>query len=173
MNDNLRQTANEILTQISNLTAKLGDKNYAMPLETLSGNSIGKHVRHILEFFGSLVDGYAERTVNYDKRKRDEELETSCDAAVAAIKRIHYALAADTRMMITLTGSYEQDQEESYKVITTFYRELVYNIEHAIHHMAIIRIAVKIEFPYLSLPPGFGIAYSTLKHQEKSKACAQ
>ena len=45
--------------------------------------------------------------------------------------------------------------------------ELVYNIEHAVHHMAIIRIAVQHEFPDLALDDEFGYATSTLKYLRK------
>jgi hypothetical protein len=60
--------------------------------------------------------------------------------------------------------------EEEILVNTSIERELIYNIEHAIHHMAIIQIAVKHYFKYIDLNKNFGIAYATIKHHEK---CAQ
>jgi hypothetical protein len=44
-------------------------------------------------------------------------------------------------------------------------RELLYNLEHAIHHMALIQVAVRQAFPALTLPAHFGVAYSTVQHQ--------
>ncbi len=44
-------------------------------------------------------------------------------------------------------------------------RELLYNIEHAVHHMALIQVAVTNAFPSIELPPHFGVAYSTVQHQ--------
>ena len=39
------------------------------------------------------------------------------------------------------------------------------NVEHAIHHMALIQVAVKNAFGHIELPPHFGVAYSTVQHQ--------
>ena len=52
---------------------------------------------------------------------------------------------------------------------TNYYRELAYNLEHTIHHMALIRVGIA-EVSSLSVPENFGVAYSTLKFRER---CAQ
>ncbi|MFX8938071.1 hypothetical protein ABTN00_20695, partial [Acinetobacter baumannii] len=39
-------------------------------------------------------------------------------------------------------------------VATNYYRELIYNIEHAVHHMALIRVAIITE-TNISLPNSF------------------
>ena len=62
------------------------------------------------------------------------------------------------------TGSYSPDSDEMFLVRTNAEREIVYNIEHAIHHMAIIRIALQHDIPDLELESDFGYAFSTLKH---------
>jgi len=55
---------------------------------------------------------------------------------------------------------------------SSYFRELQYNIEHAIHHMAIIKIAIGACFTEVELPANFGVAYSTVRYQ-KQLACAQ
>ena len=44
-------------------------------------------------------------------------------------------------------------------------RELVYLIEHSIHHYAIIAIALRNEFGHVKIPADFGVAYSTSRHK--------
>ena len=58
-------TGNAILNQLMQLSQQLSDSEYSAELGLLHGNSIGKHVRHVLEFFDILVvltgktcDGY-------------------------------------------------------------------------------------------------------------------
>ncbi|MDX1476670.1 MAG: hypothetical protein R3301_03155 [Saprospiraceae bacterium] len=50
-------------------------------------------------------------------------------------------------------------------------RELIYNIEHTIHHLAIIKIGLAIIAPDIPLPAHFGVAPSTVKY--KQGICAQ
>jgi hypothetical protein len=45
---------------------------------------------------------------------------------------------------------------------STYYRELMHNLDHAIHHMAMIRVGLT-TMPGITLPEDFGVAYSTLK----------
>ena len=52
---------------------------------------------------------------------------------------------------------------------TNYYRELMYNLEHSVHHMALIRVGLK-EFSAWHIVENFGIASSTIRHK---KQCAQ
>ena len=52
---------------------------------------------------------------------------------------------------------------------SNYYREVMYNLEHAIHHHALIKVAI-IHFTDLDLPDSFGVAPSTMEYR---KACAQ
>ena len=72
--------------------------------------------------------------------------------------------------MIDMKVCYSRDGDEAVELTTSLKRELIYNIEHAVHHMAIIKIAIKESLPHIALPEDFGIAYSTIKYQ---KECAQ
>ncbi len=42
-----------------------------------------------------------------------------------------------------------RESDKIFTVPTNFEREMVYNIEHAIHHMAIIRIALQHEYIHI------------------------
>jgi hypothetical protein len=49
-------------------------------------------------------------------------------------------------------------------VTTTYFREIVYNIEHTIHHLALIKVAL-IELKLSLVDNNFGMAYSTIKYK--------
>jgi len=127
-------------------------------------SSIGQHVRHTIELFQSLINGYEAGVVNYDNRKRDVTIET--DKAVA-IKMMHYILEAINRpsKKIVLEAGFGEDSD-GILIESNFDRELAYNLEHAIHHMALIRVGIN-ELTNIIVPEKFGVAPSTIKHREE------
>jgi hypothetical protein len=50
-------------------------------------------------------------------------------------------------------------------VSTNYYREVIYNLEHTIHHMALIRVGIN-ELGNIDLPKDFGVAPSTIKYKQ-------
>lgn len=165
-NTNLR-----VLNQLKSLAHHLKNEDYTRALDLLGGNSIGKHYRHIIEFYQCLLG--TQGIVNYDKRNRSLDLENNTDFAVEIIDTI---IAALVNKPIVDDCFYEADFSnnggENIKVKTSFSRELAYNIEHTIHHMAIIQIVVRYYFPQIILEEGFGVAASTLRYQHQT-SCAQ
>ena len=165
----LKETGGEILNQLVELTRQLSDEAYSAELDLLNGNTIGKHVRHVVEFFDILVSGAGEGLINYDKRKHEPLYEIDTDAAHSKLMYLIEKLEdLGSKESLILELSYSGQGEETVKISTSLERELAYNIEHAIHHMAIIKIAIKTVFPNTVLPQNFGIAYSTIRYQ-KSK----
>ncbi len=153
----------EMLQQLSAVSLQLEEDDYAKPLDLLSGNSIGKHIRHVYELYDELLIGLNSSTVNYDARKRNLQIErdpifASNFAATLAEKLVN--LKDDG--IIQLKGSYGQTADVTVK--TSIGRELAYNIEHSIHHMAIIQICLKHHFSYVKLDENFGVAFSTQIH---------
>ena len=163
----LKSVSTDILTQLAGVISQLSDADYAHPLTVLSGNTIGKHVRHVLEFYELLIDNTQTRRLNYDQRQRDIRLELDSQEALKRIKSIDSAV-----QLLDLTDTFQLSADlsvggtgGSVQIPSSFARELLYNIEHAIHHMALIQIAIKNNFPLVILPLHFGVAYSTAEHQ--------
>jgi hypothetical protein len=44
-------------------------------------------------------------------------------------------------------------------------RELLYAYDHAVHHLAIIKLGIKAEIPDVEIDSNIGVAASTLRHQ--------
>jgi uncharacterized damage-inducible protein DinB len=163
--ETLKHASIRIFDQLAVLAEKLSDDQYAMPLNVLQDNSIGKHYRHILEFYGVLIKGFRNGRVNYDSRRHDPELEISRTRCLEEIKKLKKQFDEPVwQEPLELSGSYSMESDEQFSVSTNAERELVYNIEHAIHHMAIIRIAVVHELPGIEVQDEFGYATSTLKY---------
>lgn len=165
----LKNTSHLILNQILDLTTQLSDSEYTAKLDLLNGNTIGKHVRHVIEFFDLLMNGCAEGIINYDRRNHELLYETDTRAAFSKLKSLADCIEdISFGKDIILEVSYANTDNETVKIKSSIERELAYNIEHAIHHMAIIEIAVQTIFPKISLPDNFGVAFSTIRYQ-KSK----
>lgn len=164
----LQQAVNTIFVQLAGTLHQLSQQEYARPCQTLSNNTIGQHVRHIIELFQCLEKGYEEGIVNYEKRKRDTLLETDRDLAVRLLLEIHGGLSKSNKTL-TLEASYDEHSAEVINIDTNYFREVAYNLEHTIHHMALIRVGIR-EVSVISLPDDFGVASSTVKYR---KQCAQ
>jgi len=154
------------MRQLADVIGQLTDHDYARPLSVLSGNTIGKHVRHILEFYELLVNSARTGLLNYDQRQRDLRLEVNPDEAIRRIGSIDRSVQRlDLNQYLRLEADLSVAGAETIQIPSSFARELLYNVEHAIHHMALIQVAVMNAFPDVDLPPHFGVAYSTVQHQ--------
>lgn len=161
----------EILSQLINLLEQMRDEEYVQPLEVISQNTIGKHVRHIVEFYEEMLKGIDTGTINYDARSRNLELETDKKLVIYTLNNINSKLFTSfLDKSLKLACAFDLN-EEIQLIDTTLKREIAYNIEHTIHHFAIIKIAINTNFEDISLPDNFGVAYSTIKHQQV--ICAQ
>lgn len=155
----------EVLNDLDNLLMQLDENEYVRPLDVFSGSSMGQHVRHILEFFQCLTAGIAQGEIDYDTRKRDRQIESSPVYARQVLQQIKLVInLLNPDQPLLLRQMYTP--ESTLQVSTNVGRELVYNIEHAIHHMAMLRIGVKLYHPQVQLPIHFGVAYSTILHQQ-------
>ncbi len=146
---------------------------YHTPLDLLSGSTIGQHTRHIIEFYTCLIDQYREGSIsiiNYAGRRRDYLIESQPEYALQCVENICNRLNDLDESHPCLLDCTEHG-EAGMMVNSTIGRELIYNIEHTIHHLAIIKIALKSVFPSIELPSHFGVAPSTIRHRQE--ACAQ
>jgi hypothetical protein len=163
----LQDVSIEILSQLIDMTKQFSKEEYTRSLDLLSANSVGRHLRHILEFYDLAVRAGNTGKLNYDKRERNLILENDPREAVSKMKELIMLMRMMKEdMVLKLEASYSADASNDVRITTTFYRELLYNVEHAVHHMAIMAIAVKIDFKHISLSENFGIAYSTVKHKQ-------
>ncbi|WP_276368031.1 DinB family protein [Chryseolinea sp. H1M3-3] len=165
---NLTEACSNILSQLAYLVEQIREDDFVKPAETLSHSTIGQHLRHTLEFFMCFEHGFDEGLINYDKRAHDKLIESDKYLALATIERISDFVNNVCDKSLKLEVGYDLKNESFVTIDTTATRELVYNIEHAVHHMAIMKIGIKEIAPYIQLAPDFGIAASTIRYKENS-----
>ena len=153
------------LHELAGLLLKLSHEDYTGACHELSGATIGEHTRHIIEMFQCLDSQYPTAKINYDLRKRDYAIQNNTISALKAIETILNQLDKtnkDLELQQTIEG-------EEIRISTNYYRELVYNLEHCIHHQALIKVAV-LQLKHLSIDDNFGVARSTIEYRQQ---CAQ
>ena len=164
---NLTKACSNILSQLTDLVHQIRESDFVKPAETLSYSTVGQHLRHTLEFFMCFEHGFEKGLINYDKRAHDKLIESDKYLALAAIGRISEFISNVGDKPLKLEVGYDLEKETFLTIDTTATRELVYNIEHAVHHMAIMKIGIREIAAYVELSPDFGIAASTIRYKER------
>ena len=151
----------EQLKSLTNLLLLLNDRQYNQKIIFLSNASIGGHTRHIVELLKCVTDGYNLGKVDYINRVRDLSLETNKMLAAQELTNMINEVTQPDKLIELVT---EDDEDGQINVVrTTYFREIVYNTEHAIHHLALIRVALR-EMKLDIVDDNFGMAYSTVKY---------
>lgn len=158
-----------ILSQGEDLLRALSSENYARRVPLAFNASIGGHYRHCLDHFTSFLRGLDADEVDYDHRERDPRIESQPDFALARTQQIRAQLerlplgALDAPARARCEVSYAHG--DSPVTGSTFGREMVYAIAHAIHHYALISVMARLMD--VTLPEHFGVAPSTMAHKAK------
>jgi hypothetical protein len=150
------------LNELSDLVSKLSDGEYCTPCYDLSNATIGEHTRHIIEIFQCLENQYENGIVNYDNRKRDHLIQTNSAFANDCIAAILNQIEKPNK---NLQLQQIVDAEELL-IETNYHRELLYNLEHCIHHQALIKVAI-IQNATIAVDENFGVARSTIEYRNQ------
>lgn len=163
----LNTVGSQVLNQLAAVVRQLTTEDFSKPASVLNQATLGQHVRHTLEFFQCLESGLPARWVNYDDREHNEFVQADPELALGVIDRLtRFVEQQEGNVAVKLQVSYDRSGESAQVVDSNYLRELIYTIEHAVHHMALIKIGLKEVAPYVRVPEDFGIAVSTLRHQQ-------
>ena len=159
--ESIRQSLDELIY----LLDQLSDQDYSKSCQALSNATIGEHTRHILEMFQCLEQSYDSGILNYDNRQRNKQIQTETEFAKKCIIQIKKELKSENKTIYL-----EQFIDGlSMRIQSNYYRELLYNLEHCVHHQALIKVAV-LQFENIIIDENFGVARSTIAYR---KQCVQ
>ena len=171
----VNQTAVTVLEDALLYLDRIAPSQYLQKLEVLFDASIGAHTRHFVEFFQCLVEQIEApgNLIDYSKRQRDQQIETDPLFAAACVRRIQEQLInLNDEQSYQLECSDHLPGDDCLSVPTNLARELMYNIEHTIHHLAIIKIGIQAIEQQIDIPEHFGVAPSTIQHRNHT-SCVQ
>jgi len=161
----LIQAIHHSLDELIALLAQLSDEEYTNRCSELSNATIGEHTRHIIEMFQCLEDHYDSGLVNYDNRGRNILIQTSTGFASQKMTEIKTNLGRPDKI-IRLQQFIDGNE---INIESNYTRELLYNLEHCIHHQALIKVAL-LQCAHISIDDNFGVARSTIEYRNQ---CAQ
>lgn len=156
---------NNSLNELIDLLRQLSDSDYSNQCPALSNATIGEHTRHIIEMFQCLENFYDSGLVNYDKRERNIQIQTDTEFAIKNIVGIQESLHKENKniqLQQIIDG-------EEILIESNYFRELLYNLEHCIHHQALIKVAI-LQCENVLIDANFGVARSTIEYRNQ---CAQ
>src|SRR5215471_13304343 len=172
--EELVQSVVEALAQGELLLTEVSDEDYTRKVALAFNASIGGHYRHCLDHFRSLLDSALEGHLNYDHRERGTLVEHDRFAALNATQELREGYERlDPELLlrtlsVTCRTSYATNGSQASP--STVGREIMYSVAHAVHHYALIGVMCGVMG--LKMPAGFGVAPSTLKHQNEAAGAA-
>ncbi len=174
-NQELIASVLETLHQGKTLLTEITDEAYTRKVPIAFNASIGGHYRHCLDHFRSLLDSTPDGDLNYDHRERGTLIESDRFAALNVTRELREGFERLDPVFLlrplSVTCKTSYATSGSQVSPSTIGREIMYSVAHAVHHYALIGVMGGIMG--LQMPPGFGVAPSTLKHQaEAAKAAA-
>jgi len=163
---NCKQGTELIVEQMIELLEKISPENYGKPLQLFNGSSIGQHFRHILDFYTCLMAGAAEGRIDYAKRERDAMIENDPQYAQKIFRDILVGTKGITENNpVEIVADFSSDLNQPRPVVqSSLARELMYAYDHAVHHLAMIKMGLKETCPNLEVDKNIGVAPSTVKH---------
>lgn len=154
--------AKEVLISTTNIIKSLTVDEYTTKISLLDNSSIGQHSRHIIELFQQLLNGYELAEVDYDNRARNLAIQENMEVAVACMAKTMIEVERPNKplQLKSMVAGANTHIESNY------YRELLFTVEHCIHHQAIIKIGLS-HLQKEVKDKSFGVAPSTLKYRKK------
>jgi uncharacterized damage-inducible protein DinB len=122
---------------------------------------IGTHVRHIIDHYWAFQQGLVSGSIDYNRRHRDTSLETDRQQATEALQMIYQWLQKQdlANRPIIVVCEISVSQKESASIESCVDRELVYLLNHTLHHIAYANLLAK--SLGLKTPRHLGVAPAT------------
>jgi hypothetical protein len=155
------------LRQLKVFLIQINQEQYTKSLEVFSGSTLGMHTRHILEFYQCLFAFHENKIVDFDKRMRNPKIESNLNTAFEKVENImQHLVQLNMNSELKLAMNISVANEKMILVDTNLERELIYLLEHTIHHMAILKMGCLVDFKHIVFEEYFGVAYSTIKFRK-------
>lgn len=165
------------LKQITTILTLLASQSQEKQEQLFIEQRIGAHIRHVHDHFKSLFIGLKTGVVDYNLRNRDGMEEVNLSISLSENKHILNQLSklSVASSKIEIISEINCDSTENLQMTSSVERELLYLINHTIHHAAIIKHLM--DKAGISCPPEIGLAPGTATYYRQlaceAEACVQ
>ena len=165
------------LKQITTILTLLASQSKEKQQQLFIEQRIGAHIRHVHDHFRSLFIGLNTGVVDYNLRNRDSMEEVNLSISLSENKHILNQLVTlnVASSKIEIISEINCHATESLQMTSSVERELLYLINHTIHHAAIIKHMM--DNAGVSCPSEIGLAPGTATYYRplacEPEACAQ
>ncbi len=153
------------LIELKDVLHQLSNEAFVEPIPSLSNATIGQHTRHIIELYQAVLTAYNTGILNYDDRERNKTIQENKNIALITIDEIVDKIEKEDKKLIMKHSI----SNVVTNIETNYFREVLYNLEHCIHHQALIKVGL-LSFKDIAISETFGVAPSTIEFR---KTCAQ
>ena len=161
-----KQEALHLIDEIIETLDVIPAEAYTSSIDLFEGITIGRHFRHVYDFFNCLMTQCEHDHVDYAQRERDIVIETNKDVATKHFSNLKAGISKlEEDKVLNVYADFAVEDGTRPTVKTTIGRELMYAYDHAVHHLAIIKIGLHSIDPTLPIKKGLGVAASTTFHQ--------
>ena len=161
-----------LLKQGIDILNEITDEQYVNKNKKYYKAGVGKHIRHVLDHYNSLLEGWNDK-IDYDSRERNTAVETDRHEAIRKIEILidrfnqfkKEKIPINTEVLVKSNAVNEES--ESPWSSSTVKRELQFLVSHTVHHYALVAFILRSQ--KVDVPKEFGIAPSTLKYRDNHK----
>jgi len=160
----LRDAVINSLLQVSDVLDEVQALDKDVALKFYCDNNAGKHVRHVLDHFLAFLPAHKEGVLDYNTRNRDSIVEKDWQEAKTQLNdivEILKTLPVDEKNL-KIISEIDVCDSKSDTFSSNTSRELLYLINHTMHHAAYIKLVAK--GCGITLPDHIGIAPSTASY---------
>jgi hypothetical protein len=131
--------------------------------------SVGTHIRHIIDRYACFFAGLAARSIDYDARARDLELQENLLLAKSTLQSLKLQLLDLNLGSVPAFEVWETVSLDhpATMAVSTIQRELMALLSHSIHHLAMAAMTAKAQG--ITIDVDLGKALSTLCFEGRAR----
>ena len=156
----------KILQQAVDLLSDITSQDFQRVMQPHMNGSVGQHLRHVVDHYLALENGFENGLVDYDQRNREANIEVSVSAAKETIQAVQKWLRTLTQADLSKAVLVRSEISLSEKIVedcpSTLAREIMFVSSHAVHHFSLIGIIRSLQGQ--PVPEFFGYAPATISY---------